>query len=323
MIPHELSPRKIKLPETDHHSIVLITGVSLRHQRFGYLLQKEFSDLFLAWFQVGRLRDFSHTKSYIEKLRILWEKGKRKFSAGHEIEAIRDYVKNKGFIKSIKNGFVSVLPALSTIYLLHKRRRRQLYWDKTFFEQEIEELRPYAKWGPTVIEDPHSEKFIQRIKELDPYFLLSAGGPLYSEKLLESVRGVAINQHAGYSPKYKGSNAVEWALYSRDLYGVGSTVHITTSGADAGPILRRSHPCLLDSDTPESCFVKVFKLGNELAVEVVKDIMLNEEILVYDQSAGSGITYLGAQLDKNILGTIYRDFSKKWLKKELARLKTF
>ncbi len=323
MIPHELSPRKIRFPETDHHSIVLISGANLRHQRFGYLLQKEFGDLVLAWFQVGKLPDSAYTKGRREKLRILWEKVKRKLSVAYEIEAIRDYVKNQGLIKSIKKGFVSFLPALHTIYLFHRRGRRQLYLDKTFFGQELEELKLHAKLSPIVVDDPHSEEFVQRIKKLDPYFLLSVGGPLYSKKLLESVRGVPINQHAGYSPKYKGGNTVEWALYNRDLYGVGSTVHITTSGADAGPILRRSHPCLLDSDTPECCFVKVFKLGNELAIEVVKDIMLNKEIFVYDQPSDGGMTYLGSQLNKDILGAIYRDFSKKWLKKELVRLRTF
>ena len=48
MIPHELSPRRIKLPETNDHSIVIITRNQLRHQRFAYRMQKEFGDLVVA-----------------------------------------------------------------------------------------------------------------------------------------------------------------------------------------------------------------------------------------------------------------------------------
>ena len=104
---------------------------------------------------------------------------------------------------------------------------------------------------------------------------------------------------------------------------VGSTVHITTGSADAGPILRRSHPCLIDTDSPESCFAKVVALGTELMIEVVKDIISNKEVIVYDQPMTEGRTYLNSELGRNILKTVYRDFSTNWLKNELLRLRNF
>ena len=204
-----------------------------------------------------------------------------------------------------------------------KRIRNDASCEKKLFEQEICELRQDAKLKPVLVKDPNSKEFMECIRKLSPYFFLSHSGPLFKKELLESIRGVAINQHAGWSPTYKGAATTEWALYHRNLDYVGSTVHITTTGADAGPILRRSHPCLVSSDTIESCFARVAALGTELMIEVVKGIISNKEILVYDQPVDVGKTYITSQLDRSALRAIYRDFSDNWLERELLRLSSF
>lgn len=302
MVPHELTPRKIRLPRTNSHSMVLITGGdSLVYERFSYLMQKEFGDLVTAWYQC-------ETKLPIDAYLIyayLLYKGQRG-KGGSDKRVFQQKMDDLKWPKS----------------LLEKRRKQWAACERKLFQQETKELKQYARLEPVIVKNHNSKEFISSIKKLSPYFLLSLSGPLYQKQLLESIRGIAINQHAGWSPDYKGCNTIDWALYQRNLNCVGSTVHITTAAVDAGPILRRSHPCLVNSDTPESCYARVLALGTELTIEVVRDIISNKEVIVYDQPQDEGVTYLNWRLNKKILKAIYRDFSQGWLQEELLRLKS-
>ncbi|MCP4164570.1 MAG: hypothetical protein GY759_01605 [Chloroflexi bacterium] len=144
----------------------------------------------------------------------------------------------------------------------------------------------------------------------------------HARPLLDSVRGVAINQHAGHSPLLKGSNTTHWALYHRKLAWVSSTIHITTPGAVAGPILRRSTPCLMPSDDVATVFLRVVALGTELMIESVQEIMNDKQVAVFRQPAQTGETHLGKELG-NIIAPIQRDFDAGWLADELVRQRAF
>jgi formyl transferase-like protein len=251
MLPHELDERRLLLPETTDHSIVLITGTALRHRRFAYRIQHEFGGLVVAWFEVR---------------------------GGEQ----------------------------------HEDERQELA-EQRLFEPEVQELRRGAVVGPTAVVDPNSNDFVDTLRELDPYFFLSLGGPLYRPELLGSARGIAINQHAGWSPTFRGANTIAWALHHGRLGCVGATVHITSSDVDGGAILRRSQATLTPWDTPEACFARVVALGTELMCEAVRDIIESKEVVVYDQQLDRGVEYLNAQLDDEIEKAISRDFSNGWL----------
>ena len=209
------------------------------------------------------------------------------------------------------------------LYALYRRRQRLRTAEEAILAEEVRRLQSFARLQPEPISEASSPAFLQRIRQLDPFFLLTLGGPLYRKELLEIIRGVAINQHAGWSPDFKGSYTTDWAFYHRDLRRLGSTVHLTTTGADAGPILRRAHPCLLPSDTPETAFIRVVALGTELMVEVVREMIAHGEIPVFDQPPASGRTFLEAELGGGVLAAMARDASSGWLRMELDRLRRF
>jgi methionyl-tRNA formyltransferase len=261
MLPYELDERRLRLPETTDHGIVLITGTALRHRRFAYRIQQEFGSLVVAWFETGH--------------------GKQ------------------------------------------RRNERQELAEQRLFESEVQELRRGAVVGATAVADPNSDDFVDVVGELDPYFFLSLGGPIYRPALLDSARGIAINQHAGWSPTFRGADTIAWALYHRQLGNVGATVHITSTDVDGGPILRRSQTALTPWDTPEACFARVVALGTELMCEAVRDIIECKEVVVYDQQLARGVAYLSSQLDGEIKKAIDRDFSNGWLGEAIRRQREF
>ena len=142
---------------------------------------------------------------------------------------------------------------------------------------------------------------------------------MLSNKVINSVNGLALNQHAGHSPNYRGSRTIEWALYHRDIKSLSNTVHLTTTSADSGPILRRSNICIHPDDKPQKLFFKSVALGTELMIEVINEIIDKDNILVFDQPKSIGTTYLGRELTKDILISIIKDFKNGWLKNAVEK----
>ena len=145
------------------------------------------------------------------------------------------------------------------------------------------------------------------------YFFLTLGGPLYKTKLIKSIRGFAINQHAGFSPQYKGSNTINWALYHRKLDFIGSTIHIIDSGADSGLIFRRSNVVIQNDDTLNTIFNRTVALGNELMIEVINEIIDNDYIRIFQQPKYSGNTYLFKEFTSDHMICVLKDLRNGWL----------
>jgi hypothetical protein len=308
MIPHDLAPSELNLPPTTQHTIVLITaamGTDLPYERFALRMQQEFGPQVVAWFRYvpstnsgKRVSKLSRAKRFLRaELKDAYTTPRTILGwPGEAVQLVRERVLGRG-------------PRAAA----HER----------LFREEVQQLRPFGKLEPITVEDPSSPEFIAQIERLDPYFFLSLGGPLYKPQLLNAVRGIALNQHAGCSPAYRGAHTIWWALYHRDLDSVGTTIHQTTSGADAGPIFRRSQALLLPGDDAETCFARVVALGTELMCETVRDIMVNKQQTVYQQPRAQGRTYLALEMDRATRRWVNRDLANRWLAVELARMRRF
>lgn len=58
----------------------------------------------------------------------------------------------------------------------------------------------------------------------------------------------ACNLHMGLSPFYRGAACNFWALYDGRVDLVGATIHVLTTGLDAGPIFFHALPPAIDTD---------------------------------------------------------------------------
>ncbi|MEA3492538.1 MAG: formyltransferase family protein [Campylobacterota bacterium] len=328
MLPTELNGETITLPKTDRHTIVIVTGKELRHKRFAYRLLQEFDDRVLAWYELDNSvtphnngleknqktkQDDQHSSSKIEKIidiltRELPENIK-KYGFSHTLDRI----------KSLGSDLYYRL------FFIRKTDKKMAEAEEKLFALEVEKLQKTTRLIPIKIDpdDLHTAEFVDEIKKHDPYFFLTLSGPLYKKPLLESIRGAAINQHAGHSPLLKGSNTIHWALYHRELNHVSSTVHITNTGADAGQILRRSNPCIFPTDTIETVFLRSVALGTELMISSVKEIISNKEVIVFDQPKSAGMTYLNKRYNLQIAKAVARDFNAGWLRVALNEKRSF
>ena len=313
MYPNDLDYRALELPNSDDYSIVIITGKELRHKNFAYRLIEEFGDRVIRWYEID---DSLSPKSYNKTSKI------------NKIFAILKKIPNWLKKQTIKSLFKNIIKIVDDIFYrffvirgISKRMQEAQY---RLFNKNIERVKSKSNLTPIKVSslDVNSDKFISEIKKLSPYFILTLSGPLYKEELLNSAKGLAINQHAGYSPNYKGSNTIHWALYHRDLDAISSTVHITSSGADSGAILRRSTVTIFADDDIETIFIRSVALGTELMIEVVREIIKTNTIKIFPQP-NRGKTYLNKELDFRVLKAIYRDFRSGWLKDALIKRREF
>lgn len=303
MIPAELTSRQIKLPEKNGCRIVVITGNALRHDRFALRIQKEFGDRVVGWFQVVRQSGGSTSPGQSDQRLI------------EKVRRMPVYLSRTFWVKYFPIKFQS-----------EKRQEKaasQSEVEEELFGSEVGLLRATAHLMPQAVRNPNAPEVLREIKSLDPYLILTLGGAVYRKDLLECARGLALNQHDGWCPEYKGAETVDWALYHRDIPRMGNTVHILTSGMDAGPIVRRSTACVVDDDTRRSCFARVVALGTELMCEVVAEIIHSDTLTVYDQPEGQGFTYLVAHRKEEIIRSVDQDLEAGFLSTELSRLREF
>ena len=317
---------KLSLPETDNHTIVLVTCSNLRHRRFALRFQQEFPNNVIAWFEIRpKKKNIIIRRNYKNIIKVflkslLIKSGTYKF---YYIARTFAYTIKKKKLLKFNLVVQSALKTLEQkqIPTLYKEFFRTA--EKNIFASEVKRLEKYKTLNPIIIENTDNLSFKKRIKSLDPYFFLSLGGSLYKKGILDSIRGICINQHAGHSPEMKGTKTIEWAFYHRRIDYISSTVHITRTGADSGEILRRSQPTLIESDNVGTCFSKVVALGTELMIDAVKEIMSNKVINVYKQPLNIGRTYLSEDFKPYIMESIYYDHNNKWLKNELDRLNKY
>jgi hypothetical protein len=312
MIPAELESTVIKLPAAERCPIVVITGP---HQdRFALRVQAEFHGLVVGWIRVvpqgerHRLSGWTSARDVVSRAvnlpRILRSREGRAVA----ISLLRNAATRVGrlLLRSFRPNAESPADA-----------------ERRLFGKEIEQLRKTATLTPINVTDPNSEQTIAFVKSLDPYFVLTLGGDNYGETLCECAKGLALNQHDGWCPEYRGSDTIEWALYHRDLAKVGNTVHILTAGTDSGPILRRSTACLAEDDTLETCLARSTVLGTELLCEIVHELIETKEARVFPQPQLTGRTFLQREMTNGIRREVRRDLQRNLIRRDIDRRTNF
>lgn len=89
----------------------------------------------------------------------------------------------------------------------------------------------------TKVTSVNSDESIHLLQELQPSVVVVSGTRIIAARVLQCVRAVFINIHAGITPKYRGVHGGYWALVKHDAEACGVTVHEVDTGVDTGRIL--------------------------------------------------------------------------------------
>jgi len=90
----------------------------------------------------------------------------------------------------------------------------------------------------------NADKTVKVLQEIRPGVVVVSGTRIISARVLNCVKAVFINMHAGITPMYRGVHGGYWALVRNDREACGVTVHEVDTGVDTGRIFgqARIHP---------------------------------------------------------------------------------
>lgn len=263
-------------------------------------LKESFVDDFAGWFEYQSERK---SRNLVKRLR-----GQIRLS--QEVPLLGQLVRNLKFI--FRKGRALLSNKLALRFHLKKIKRTE------------EKLSSFVSVGNT------DEEFIGFLKDWKTTtqllknilasdvknVLVVSGGPIIPFSVIEMF-DFAINQHAGMSPRYRGSLTNEQALFRRDLDNVGSTVHLMTNQVDGGEILRSRLVQIRLDDKPADIFIRSVLLGSELITEVIEELKDEGCLQGYQQDQRLGATYKSSDFSRVIVRDIYSRRFWKWLKTEI------
>lgn len=284
MVPHDLPAAEITLPPGPRDSIALITGNGLRHERLGYLLQRRFPGKLRGWWM--------HDPPASPPAKPL---PKRRRRLGEWLRHLRRVAAD----------------ALDPNHDATRMTEDRAAIEQQFFAAEVAQLRREAQQTPQRVADVNADAVVSAVQQSDAYTLVVCGGPLLRAPVLSAVRGLAINQHAGWSPELRGAETILMALYHRRLDWVGTTVHVVDAHADAGAILRRTTVPVHPDDQIAHCQLAAVAAGSNLVLDVVAEIIARETLRIYPQLRG-GQTLVDWKLRRK-WHWVYRDLAGGWL----------
>jgi folate-dependent phosphoribosylglycinamide formyltransferase PurN len=321
MIPADLQSETLVLAEAYACPIVIFTGTALSHERFALRLQADFPALVVGWFQVApKLPNRNNSpkawhpaKTARAKLRAMRAGGRRLFTSRIGREVLLDRIQRS--LSSVREHF---RPVRESLIVAQRRAEERLFGD------EIGALKRNSYIRPKIIDDPNSDEIVDVVKSLQPYFILTlGGGVIYGKELRDCARGLALNQHEGWCPEYRGGNPIYWTLYHREFSKVASTIHILTDDMASGPILRRSIVCMAEDDTPQTCLARSIALGTELMCETVREIIATKRARIFPQPGIGGHTYPADGPDGSMLRDVGNDLRSGLIMRDLANRQSF
>lgn len=127
---------------------------------------------------------------------------------------------------------------------------------------------------PVVMFDhrPNEQRFVERIRELEPDLILVAGfSHLIPEQLYLSARVAAINAHPSLLPEYRGANPYYHVIANGEKE-TGVTLHLLDSAFDTGDILSQSAIPILPRETMGTLIKRLAQLAADEMVILVEKI---------------------------------------------------
>ncbi|MFY8273989.1 formyltransferase family protein [Pseudoalteromonas sp. SSDWG2] len=292
--------------------IAAFTGSSLRHRRLIHKINSELdTDVKILWV---RSKGVKNSKQKINRERV--KPTPSKPSLLKSLLGLSSKIKTLGLKKATKLLFYSFFekafkkPLLlfhNLMILREEKKLIPLYPDA--------ELNLYKSIETS---DPNSSEIEKVVNDFSPDVFVSFGGPIYREGLYASSK-VTLNQHAGMSPKYKGSYTTEQALINGDLKDIGCTVHFISNEADEGAIVSVNTLIMNELDSPARIFVKNCALGTDNLVMALKSFVKKGAIEAIPQER-TGRTYFAKEFGAAEIASLYSLYYFGGMMRKIRRL---
>ena len=134
-----------------------------------------------------------------------------------------------------------------------------------------------------VVTDFRQKNIIDKLKEQHPDIaMLASFGAIISKSVLDIFKYGILNIHPSLLPKYRGPTPVQTAILKGDKT-TGVTIIKLDEQVDHGPVLLQKKEAILENDTSESLYERLFKLSASSIVRTI-ELYIRGEIIPQEQN---------------------------------------
>ena len=199
----------------------------------------------------------------------------------------------RGIINSLKSRFLFSLISLRKILkgnLLEKKYKK-------IFDADWKNVDPDIKllWVKSI----NSDDVYELLRAEKPDIILDHGTSIVKDHII-STAPVALNVHWGLSPYYRGTHCTNWALFNRDPYNIGVTVHTLSKEVDGGGIVAQTRVIPEADDGVPSINAKLTKAGTAIIVEALSLMANGLALKTHPQDLSIGLLTRAKEYTKDI-----------------------
>lgn len=293
--------------------LAVFTGSSLRHKRLINELELHFKDsVEILWVVSQKVSESDNVDKKSDMRKRITN-----FTNEHKLIVLISKFKTVGYKKALKNMFFSVIEKIfkKVFLLFHAFMIKRA---EHFYYPNLRRFNP-CNAEKIVTQSPNSKEIENRLTNFQPDMFISFGGPIYKQHIYSKAK-VAINQHAGVSPFYKGSYTTEQAILRSDYNNIGVTIHHVSNLADEGAIIKIEKLQLNEYDSPAKIFIRNCALGNDVIISTIDNYIANNDITGIQQD-NKGLTYFAKHLSASHLAVLYIGYFFGYLNKQIKLLK--
>jgi methionyl-tRNA formyltransferase len=151
-----------------------------------------------------------------------------------------------------------------------KKRKQEIFEE---YQMNPSPIPPHQMLQVQSINEP---LVIQKIKEINPDLIIVNGTRIISKNHIAQLPCLAINTHAGITPKYRGVHGTYWALANRDPENSGVTVHQVDVGIDTGKIISQQRVLITPKDNFSTYPLLQLGEGLQLLENAIQDYFSNK-----------------------------------------------
>lgn len=119
----------------------------------------------------------------------------------------------------------------------------------------------------------NNDESLRILNEIKPDFLIVvAYGQILKKRVLDIPSIDSLNVHASLLPKYRGAAPINWSIINGEEE-TGVTIMKIEEGLDTGDMISKGIVPILEEDDATSIHDKLSKLGGELLVSTLKNII--------------------------------------------------
>ncbi len=126
------------------------------------------------------------------------------------------------------------------------------------------------------IENPNSQKFINKLRKLNPDIIVNQCQSIIKRELLQVPKIGVINRHNALLPKNRGRLTPFWVLYNEEKK-TGVSIHFVEEGIDSGDIIVQKKYNIDSKDTFSSLVKKNYNIAPRAMLKALDKLEKGEK----------------------------------------------